>query len=114
MTEVAGAQHKTTIIDTRNGDVWTYQPDAGKGVPAELFSKAGTPTAAQLAAYPTAVSSLRTFLIRQAKQQQAQAERAHAGPGQEAAQAPGPSQADYDGRASPRRPATTGRSRRPP
>jgi hypothetical protein len=76
MTEVAGAQHKTTIIDTRNGDVWTYQPDAGKGVPAELFSKAGAPTAAQLAAYPTAASSLRTFLITQAKQQQAQAERA--------------------------------------
>ena len=38
MTELAGSQHKTTIIDTRNGDVWTYQPDAGKGVPAELFS----------------------------------------------------------------------------
>ena len=75
MAEQAGAQHKTTIIDTRNGDVWTYQPDAGKGVPAVLFSKDGMPTAAQLAAYPTAVSSLRPFLIRQAKQQQAQAER---------------------------------------
>jgi len=75
MTEQAGAQHKTTIIDTRNGNVWTYQPDAGKGVPAVLFSKAGMPTAAQLGAYPTAASSLRTFLIRQAKQQQAQAER---------------------------------------
>ena len=74
MTELAGSQHKTTIIDTRNGDVWTYQPDAGKGVPAELFSKAGAPTAAQLAAYPTSVSGLRTFLIRQARQQRAQAE----------------------------------------
>lgn len=74
MTELAGSQHKTTIIDTRNGDVWTYQPDAGKGVPAELFSQAGAPTAAQLAAYPTSVSGLRTFLIRQAKQQRAQAE----------------------------------------
>jgi hypothetical protein len=74
MTELAGSQHKTTIINTRNGDVWTYQPDAGKGVPAELFSQAGAPTAAQLAAYPTSVSGLRTFLIRQAKQQRAQAE----------------------------------------
>lgn len=74
MTELAGSQHKTTIIDTRNGDVWTYQPDAGKGVPAELFSKAGAPTEAQLASYPTSVSGLRTFLIRQAKQQRAQAE----------------------------------------
>jgi hypothetical protein len=75
MTEQAGGQKKTTIIDTRNGNVWTYQPDAGKGVPAVLFSKAGMPTAAQLAAYPTGTASLRVFLIRQAKQQQAQAER---------------------------------------
>lgn len=75
MTEVAGAQHKTTIIDTRNGDVWTYQPDAGKGVPPVLFDKAGMPTAAQLAAYPTNAASLRTFLVRQARQQQAYAER---------------------------------------
>jgi hypothetical protein len=75
MTEQAGGQKKTTIIDTRNGNVWTYQPDAGKGVPPVLFSKAGMPTAAQLAAYPTSTASLRVFLIRQARQQQAQAER---------------------------------------
>ena len=75
MTEQAGGQKKTTIIDTRNGDVWTYQPDAGPGVPAVLFSKAGMPTAAQLAAYPTGTASLRVFLIRQARQQQAQADR---------------------------------------
>ena len=74
MTELAGSQHKTTIIDTRNGNVWTFQPDAGKGVPAELFSKAGAPTAAQLAADPTTASSLRTFLVRQGKQQQMQAD----------------------------------------
>lgn len=75
MVEQAGGQKKTTIIDTRNGDVWTYQPDAGQGVPAVLYDKAGMPTAAQLAAYPTGTASLRVFLIRQAKQQQAQAER---------------------------------------
>jgi hypothetical protein len=75
MVEEAGGQHKTTIIDTRNGNVWTYQPDAGKGVPPVLFSAAGMPTAAQLAAYPTNAAGLRPFLIRQAKQQQAQAER---------------------------------------
>ncbi|MGH3396001.1 MAG: hypothetical protein ACRDPO_15085 [Streptosporangiaceae bacterium] len=74
MTELAGSQPKTTIIDTRNGDVWSYQPGI-KNAPRELFSKAGMPTAAQLAAYPTSVSGLRAFLIRQARQQQAQAER---------------------------------------
>ena len=76
MTEQAGGQKKTTIIDTRNGNVWTYQPNAGQGVPPVLFDKAGMPTAAQLAAYPTSTASLRVFLIRQAKQQQARAERA--------------------------------------
>ncbi|HEX3493503.1 MAG TPA: hypothetical protein VHU92_29470 [Streptosporangiaceae bacterium] len=75
MTEQTGGQKKTTIVDTRNGDVWTYQPDAGQGVPPVLYDKAGMPTAAQLAAYPTSTASLRVFLIRQAKQQQARAER---------------------------------------
>jgi hypothetical protein len=75
MTELAGSQRKTTIIDAQNGNVWTYQPGI-KNAPAELFSKGGTPTVAQLAAYPTSVGGLRAFLITQAKQQQAQAERA--------------------------------------
>lgn len=74
MIDMAGAQRKTTIIDTRNGDVWTYQPDGGKGVPPVLFDKAGMPTAAQLTAYPTTAPALRTFLISQAKQQRAYAE----------------------------------------
>jgi hypothetical protein len=73
MTEVAGSLHKTTIINTSNGDVWTYQPGVGGGAPAELYSKAGMPTAAQLDAYPTSAPALRAFLVRQAKQQQIQA-----------------------------------------
>jgi hypothetical protein len=75
MTELAGSQRKTTIIDAQNGNVWTYQPGI-KNAPGELFSKGGMPTVAQLAAYPTSVGGLRAFLITQAKQQQAQAERA--------------------------------------
>ncbi|HUB37906.1 MAG TPA: hypothetical protein VMA72_03540 [Streptosporangiaceae bacterium] len=71
MTELAGKQRKITIIDTRTGDVWTVQPGV-HGAPRELFSRAGLPTAAQLAAYPTSVPALRAFLIRQASRQAAE------------------------------------------
>jgi hypothetical protein len=74
MTELAGSVHKTTIVDTRNGNTWTYQ--SGDGAPPELVSPHGLPTAAQLAAYPTTVPALRAFLLQQASQQQAAAERA--------------------------------------
>jgi len=72
MTELAGKQPKTTIIDTRTGNVWTYQPGI-KNAPAKFFTRAGMPTEAQLDAYPTRVDALRKFLIAQAEQQQARA-----------------------------------------
>lgn len=75
MTELAGTEHKTTIVDTRNGNTWTFQPGGG-GVPSELVSPHGLLTSAQLAAYPTDVASLRAFLLTQARQQAAEGLRA--------------------------------------
>jgi len=70
MSELQGSDKRTSVIDSQNGDIWTYQQ--GQGIPSELpVYKAGSPTEAQFDAYPTAMPALRSFLIRQARQQNA-------------------------------------------
>jgi hypothetical protein len=71
MAELQGPDKRTTVIDSRTGDVWTYQ--SGRGIAAELpEARHDSPTEAELAAYPTNPAALRSKLIAQAKQQQAQ------------------------------------------
>jgi hypothetical protein len=63
---------KTSVLDSLTGDVWTYQH--GAGVPSELpVARHDSPTAAQFDAMPTGTASLRALLLRQAREQQAQA-----------------------------------------
>ncbi len=70
MSELSNPDKRTTIIDGKTGDIWTFQ--AGKGVPSTFpVSRHGSPTAAQLAAYPTSLSGLRALLIKQAERDQA-------------------------------------------
>lgn len=70
MSELNNPDKRTTIIDGKTGDVWTFQ--AGKGVPSTFpVSRHGSPTAAQFAAYPTDLSGLRALLVRQAEHDQA-------------------------------------------
>lgn len=65
-SELSTGYKRTTIIDARNGDVWTYQ--SGRGVPARLpVYRHDSPTLAQLAAYPTGLRALRALLVRQAR-----------------------------------------------
>jgi hypothetical protein len=59
--------YRTSVIDTRTGDTWTYQK--GPGVPSDLpVARHGSPTAAQFARWPTAPAGLRALLVGQAKQ----------------------------------------------
>ena len=70
--EYPGPDRRTTIIDSKTGDLWTFQ--SGKGIPSTFpESVKGSPTAAQYAAYPTSLSALRSVLIKQATQEQAAA-----------------------------------------
>jgi hypothetical protein len=63
---------RTSVLDSLTGDVWTYQH--GAGVPSELpVARHDSPTAAQFDAMPTGTASLRALLLRQAREQQAQA-----------------------------------------
>ena len=65
MAELQGKIQRTTIIDAKTGDAWTYQ--AGPGVPATLpVDRHGSPTSAQLAGYPTGMHALRSLLVAQA------------------------------------------------
>lgn len=58
---------RTTVIDGRTGDVWTYQH--GGDVPSELpVSRHWSPTRAEFAAWPTNPARLRALLIRQGGQ----------------------------------------------
>jgi hypothetical protein len=67
-----GNVHRTSVIDTRTGDVWTFQ--SGPGVPAELpVARHDSPTQAQYNAIPTDTAALRRLLIRQFYQQRRQA-----------------------------------------
>jgi hypothetical protein len=75
MSEKATGYLRTSVIDSRTGDTWTYQE--GAGVPAELpVAKGGSPTLAQLGAMPTDPTDLRATLISQARSRQATGQRA--------------------------------------
>jgi hypothetical protein len=70
LSELNNPDKRTTIIDSRTGDIWTFQ--SGKGVPSTFpVSRHGSPTLAQFAAYPTGLSGLRSLLVRQAEHDQA-------------------------------------------
>jgi len=63
---------RTSVVDSLTGDVWTYQH--GTGVPSELpVARHDSPTAAQFDAMPTDTAALRALLIKQGKEQQAEA-----------------------------------------
>jgi hypothetical protein len=63
---------RTSVVDSLTGDVWTYQH--GAGVPDELpVARHDSPTAAQFDAMPTDTVTLRALLIKQGKEQRAQA-----------------------------------------
>jgi len=72
MAEKQDNYARTSVLDSVTGDVWTYQ--RGAGVPSELpVARHDSPTAAQFGAMPTDTAALRTLLLKQAKEQQAQA-----------------------------------------
>jgi hypothetical protein len=72
MAEKQDNYARTSVLDSRTGDVWTYQ--RGAGVPSELpVARHDSPTAAQFDAMPTGTASLRALLLKQAKEQQARA-----------------------------------------
>lgn len=77
MREIQDNYQRTSVIDSRTGDVWTFQK--GAGVPAELpVARHDSPTQAQFAAMPTDPAALRALLISQYDQQQKQADAAMA------------------------------------
>jgi hypothetical protein len=68
MSELQNQDKRTTIIDSVTGTAWTFQAGVG---PSEFpATKHASPTSAELAAYPTNLTALRTFLIKQAIAQQ--------------------------------------------
>jgi len=72
MAEKQDTYARTSVLDSLTGDVWTYQH--GAGVPSELpVARHDSPTAAQFDAMPTGTASLRALVLKQAKEQQAQA-----------------------------------------
>jgi hypothetical protein len=75
LTEAQSAKIKrTSVLDGQTGDVYTYQQ--GPGVPAELpVARHDSPTVTEFAAWPTDPAKLRAFLLAQAKQEDAQAEK---------------------------------------
>jgi len=72
-TENVGVK-RTSVLDQKTGDVYTYQQ--GPGVPAELpVARHDSPTTAEFASWPTDPAQLRTYLLTQAKQEDAKAEK---------------------------------------
>jgi hypothetical protein len=72
MAEKQDTYARTSVLDSLTGDVWTYQ--RGAGVPSELpVARHDSPTAAQFDAMPAGTASLRALLLKQAREQQAQA-----------------------------------------
>jgi hypothetical protein len=65
---------RTSVLDQKTGDVYTYQQ--GPGVPAELpVARHDSPTTAEFGQWPTDPAKLRAFLLAQAKQEDARAEK---------------------------------------
>jgi hypothetical protein len=61
---------KTSVIDSQTGDVWTFQK--GADIPSELpVARHDSPTETAYDSYPTDPAGLRTFLLTQAKKEQA-------------------------------------------
>jgi hypothetical protein len=72
LTEKQDSAARTSVLDSLTGDVWTYQ--RGAGIPSELpVARHDSPTVAQFDAMPTDTGTLRALLIKQGKEQQAQA-----------------------------------------
>jgi hypothetical protein len=72
LTEKQDNYDRTSVLDSLTGDVWTYQ--RGAGVPSELpVARHDSATAAQFDAMPTDTATLRALLVKQGKEQQAQA-----------------------------------------
>jgi hypothetical protein len=72
-TQSAGIK-RTSVLDGQTGDVYTYQQ--GPGVPAELpVARHDSPTEAEFGRWPTDPVKLRAFLLAQAKQENATAEK---------------------------------------
>ena len=72
MAEKQDNYARTSVLDSVTGVVWTYQ--RGAGVPSELpVARHDSPTAAQFDAMPTDTVALRALLLKQAREQQAQA-----------------------------------------
>ena len=70
LAETQDSYKRTSVIDSRTGDTWTYQE--GAGVPSELpVDRHGSPTEAQFAAMPTDPAALRALLLAQARQERA-------------------------------------------
>jgi hypothetical protein len=70
----SGGIRRASVLDRQTGDVYTYQ--RGAGVPSELpVAKHDSPTTAQFAGWPTDPARLRAFLLSQARQQNALAEK---------------------------------------
>jgi hypothetical protein len=62
--------HKISVIDSRTGDVWTFQK--GASVPSELpVARHDSPTETAYDGYPTDPAGLRAFLLTKAKKEQA-------------------------------------------
>ena len=55
----------TSVIDSRTGDMWSYQQGTDGAPSGKGFTKNYSPTAAQLAAMPTGLTALRSALIAQ-------------------------------------------------
>jgi hypothetical protein len=55
----------TSIIDSRTGNMWSYQQGSGGNPSGKGFTRRFSPTAAQLAAMPTLPAALRAVLITQ-------------------------------------------------
>jgi hypothetical protein len=74
---------KTSVIDSRTGDVWTYQH--GAGVPSELpVARHFSPTEAAFDAMPTDPAALRAALIAAANKEAARASKQFAAQAQKA------------------------------
>ena len=69
-----GGVKRTSVLDQKTGDVYTYQQ--GAGVPAQLpVARHDSPTTAEFASWPTDPAALRAKLLAQSKQESAQAEK---------------------------------------
>jgi len=103
MREIQDNYQRTSVIDSRTGDVWTFQK--GAGVPAELpVARHDSPTQAQFAAMPTDPAALRALLISQYDQQQKQADAAMAAQLKQKGQdPPGPAPAGHQAAQADRR-----------